>query len=259
MGRGPLTGKKIAGLAAVGAVAGLMSGLFGVGGGLVAVPILAWSGLPQREAAATSMAAIIPISLVSVSSYALGGNVDWIAGLLLAAGFAGGAQIGSRLLSSLSERFLRWFFVFFTVAIIISQLISIPSRDATIELTAFKAVGLVVVGVGVGLLGTLLGLGGGAMMVPALSVIFGASDLIARGTSLLAMFPGAISATIPNARRGLVDVRAGLAIGLAACLFTPLGNLIATHLTPTANTYLFAGYLVVILAMALRTALRTSS
>ncbi len=246
----------VAGVLAVGALAGLMSGLFGVGGGLVVVPILAWAGLPQREAAATSMAAIIPISLVSVASYALGANIDWIAGLLLALGFAGGAQIGSRLLTRLPERFLRWFFVAFTVAIIASQLASIPSRDAVIALTPLKGAGLVAVGVAVGVLGTLLGLGGGAMMVPALSIVFGASDLVARGTSLLAMFPGAISATIPNARRGLVDLRTGLAIGLAACLFTPVGNLAATRLSPAANTYLFAGYLAVILAMSIRSALK---
>ena len=223
---------------------------------MVVVPVLAWSGLSQKQAAATSMAAIIPISLVSVSVYARGGNVDWIAGILLAAGFAVGAQLGSRLLSSLSERFLRWFFVAFILVVIVSQLVSIPSRDATISHSPLKAAVLALVGVGVGLLGTLLGLGGGAIMVPALSVAFGASDLIARGTSLLAMFPGAIAATVPNARRGLVDLRSGLAIGLAACLFTPIGNLVATRLTPTANTLLFASYLTVILAMSVRTALR---
>lgn len=256
MQREPLTPRRLAALAAVGALAGLMSGLFGVGGGLVVVPVLAWAGLAQKEAAATSMAAIIPISLVSVTAYARGGDVDWLAGLLLAVGFALGAQLGSRLLSALPERFLRWFFVVFILVIIATQLVSIPSRDATIAHSPVKALLLAGLGVGVGFLGTLLGLGGGAIMVPALAVAFGASDLIARGTSLLAMFPGAIAATVPNARRGLVDLRSGLAIGLSACLFTPLGNAIATRLSPTANTLLFASYLALILAMSVRTALR---
>lgn len=70
---------------------------------------------------------------------------------------------------------------------------------------------LVVVGVVVGLLSGMFGIGGGALAVPALSILFGASDLIARGTSLLAMFPNSITTSVANLKRNLVHVKAASA------------------------------------------------
>ena len=95
-------------LVVVGVAAGLLSGLFGIGGGTVIVPALVLVGLTQRQAAATSLAAIVPTSISGVVSYAMGGDVDWVAALLLACGMVIGSQIGSWLLSRLPEMFLRW-------------------------------------------------------------------------------------------------------------------------------------------------------
>ncbi|MBR5950386.1 MAG: sulfite exporter TauE/SafE family protein, partial [Actinomycetaceae bacterium] len=110
-------------------------------------------------------------------------------------------------------------------------------------------------GIAVGTFASLLGVGGGALMVPAFISLFGASDLIARGTSLLAMIPGSISATIPNARKKLVKHKYALIVGVSACVFSPLGNIIATHLTPKTNSILFASYLAFILLRSIWTAL----
>ena len=242
-------------MVAVGAAAGLTSGLFGVGGGLVIVPMLVWLGMTQRRAAATSMAAIIPISAVAVLSYTFHGDVDWAAGLLMTLGFVIGAQIGTRLLHYFSEVLLRWIFVIFVSFIIVSQLITIPAREARIELSLLSGIAMVVCGIAVGTFASLLGVGGGALMVPAFISLFGASDLIARGTSLLAMIPGSISATIPNARKKLVKHKYALIVGVSACVFSPLGNIIATHLTPKTNSILFASYLAFILLRSIWTAL----
>lgn len=242
-------------MVAVGAAAGLTSGLFGVGGGLVIVPALVWLGMTQRRASATSMAAIIPISAVAVLSYAFHGDVDWAAGFLMTLGFVIGAQIGARLLHFFSEKLLRWIFVVFVSFIIASQLITIPARDAHIDLSVLTGLAMVVCGIAVGSLASLLGVGGGAMMVPAFISLFSASDLIARGTSLLAMIPGSISATIPNTRKKLVEHKYALIVGVSACVFSPLGNLVATHLSPHANSILFAAYLTFILLRSLWAAL----
>lgn len=67
----------------VGVLVGLLSGLFGIGGGTIIVPALVWLGLTQRHAAATSMLAIVPTSVSGVLAYAVEGNVDWIAALLM--------------------------------------------------------------------------------------------------------------------------------------------------------------------------------
>ncbi len=71
-------------LAAIGTLAGLFSGLFGVGGGIVMVPLLMlWLGYGAREATGTSLAAIILIAAVAVVTHAGYGNVDVEKGLLV--------------------------------------------------------------------------------------------------------------------------------------------------------------------------------
>lgn len=238
----------------VGLLAGLMSGLFGVGGGTVIVPLLVLIlGFDQRFAAGTSLAAIVPTATVGVVSYAIHGSVAWIPALILAVGAVGGAQIGTWLLPRLSLTVLRWSFVGFLVAVIVSLFIVIPSRDADLPLTVVTVIGFIVLGVVTGTLAGLLGVGGGIIVVPALMILFGASDLIAKGTSLLMMIPTAVSGTIGNFRRHNVDLFAAGLVGVAACTTTALGAWIATIINPFTANILFAVFLVVIAGqMALR-------
>ncbi|WP_318594118.1 sulfite exporter TauE/SafE family protein [Bifidobacterium breve] len=242
--------RGIAVMVVVGVLVGLLSGLFGIGGGTIIVPALVWLGLTQRHAAATSMLAIIPTSVSGVLSYAVNGNVDWIAALLVFIGMFVGGQIGSLLLSRLSEVVLRWAFV------ILSQLIFVPSRDSSIELNLVTGLLMVVFGVIAGILAGLLGVGGGAILVPSLSILFDASDLIARGTSLLAMFPNAVTTTVANVRRRMVHAKVGLIIGIVAALTAPLGTWIAEAMTPRTGEILFATYLTVLLIRSVWVALK---
>lgn len=238
--------RRIAALMVVGMLSGLMSGLFGIGGGTIIVPALVWLGLTQRHAVATSLAAIIPTAIAGVISYAQSGHVDWIAALLLACGTIIGSQLGSWLLSRLPEMVLRWAFAAFLVFVIVSQIVGTPSRDGTIHMTFLTGALLVLLGVFVGTLSGLLGIGGGAIVVPALSLAFGASDLVARGTSLLMMIPNAIAGSVANVRRGLVNLRDGLIIGVVAACLTPAGTWIAGSLSARMGANLFAVYLCVI-------------
>ncbi|WP_291526489.1 sulfite exporter TauE/SafE family protein [Bifidobacterium sp. UBA744] len=254
-----LTPRNVLVMAGVGVLAGFLSGLFGIGGGTIIVPTLVWCGMTQRNAAATSLAAIVPISIVGVGSYAARGNVDWVAAILLAVGIVIGAQIGSWLLSRLPEKILQWAFVVFLLLVIVQQFIFIPSRDSVIHLTVLSGVALVAFGVVTGILSGILGIGGGTILVPALSLLFQASDLVARGSSLLAMFPGAISGTVSNARRRLVNVKVGLIIGVCACVMTPLGNLVASAVSARVNAMLFAAYLVFLLVRSLWVAAKKSN
>ena len=104
----------------------------------------------------------------------------------------------------------------------------------------------------------LLGVGGGAICVPALSILFGASDLIARGTSLLSMFPNAMTTTVANVRRKMVHAKAGLIIGIVAALTAPLGTWIAGAMSPRAGGILFATYLTVLLIRSIWVALKVT-
>ncbi|MBW1638556.1 sulfite exporter TauE/SafE family protein [Microbacterium resistens] len=249
--RGP---RAYASFIGIGLAAGLLSGLFGVGGGTVIVPLLVLLlGFDQRLAAGTSLAAIVPTATVGVVSYAVSGSVAWVPALLLAAGAVVGAQIGTRLLPRISQTALRWFFVGFLVIVIVSLFLVIPSRDAALELTWATGPLLVVVGLLTGVMAGLIGVGGGVIVVPVLMLGFGTSDLIAKGTSLLMMIPTAVSGTIGNIRHQNVDLLAAGLIGLAACTTTALGAWLATLIDPFAGNMLFAAYLVVIgVQMALK-------
>ncbi|MFC3624117.1 sulfite exporter TauE/SafE family protein [Microbacterium aurantiacum] len=231
----------------VGLLAGLMSGLFGVGGGTVIVPLLVLVlGFDQRLAAGTSLGAIVPTASVGVISYALNDSVAWIPALILAGGAVIGAQIGTALLARLSQTVLRWGFVGFLGVVIVMLFIVIPSRDAVLELTWWTGLGLIALGLVTGVLAGLLGVGGGIIVVPALIFLFGTSDLVAKGTSLLMMIPTAISGTIGNIRRHNIDLVAAGIVGLAAITTTALGAWIAVRVDPQVGNILFAAFLVFI-------------
>lgn len=245
-------------LIVVGMLVGVLSGMFGIGGGTVIVPALVWLGLSQRNAAATSTLAIVPTSISGVISYATGGHVDWLAAALLFCGMFIGGQIGSWLLSRLPELVLRWIFVAFLVFVVINQVSFVPSRDHQIVMTVATGVCLALLGVVIGMLAGLLGIGGGALAVPALSILFGASDLIARGTSLLAMFPNSITTSVANMKRNLVHVKAALIIGLVAAVTAPLGTWIAGEVSPRVGAIMFACYLCVLLVRSVFVAVKAT-
>ncbi|MFP1603188.1 sulfite exporter TauE/SafE family protein [Microbacterium esteraromaticum] len=231
----------------IGLLAGLLSGLFGVGGGTVIVPLLVLMlHYGQRRGAGTSLAAIVPTASIGVISYALADAVAWIPALILAGGAVVGAQIGTWLLPKVSQSALRWGFVAFLVAVIVSLFVVIPSREAELVLGWGNGIGLAGVGVGTGIIAGLIGVGGGVVVVPVLMLVFGTSDLVAKGTSLLMMIPTAISGTIGNLRHGNVDLLAAGIIGLAACTTTALGAWLATIVDPFVGNMLFAGYLLFI-------------
>jgi hypothetical protein len=105
-------------LIAIGLGGGLLSGLLGVGGGIVMVPLLVlWAGFAQRDAHATSLGAIIPISIAGIATYGAAGEVRYGTALALAAGSVLGAPIGARLLSRMDERMLKIVFGVFLIAV----------------------------------------------------------------------------------------------------------------------------------------------
>lgn len=228
----------------VGLVAGLFSGMFGIGGGILIVPALTMlAGFGQKLASGTSLAAIVPLSLVGVSSYATSGNLSLVGAILIALGALGGAQIGTWLLDRLPVRILKLIFSLFIVVAIVSLFLVVPSRDAILAITWLSALALIVLGVAVGILSGLLGIGGGAIVVPSLMLLFGVSDLVAKGTSLLMMLPTALSGTWGNWRHGNVNLKAAIAIGLPACVTTTLGAWVAHLIPPLTGNILFAVFL----------------
>ena len=105
-------------VAALGLVGGVMSGLFGVGGGIVFVPVLALGlGLSQLDAEATSLLAILPTVVAGAVSQQRYGNVRWRAGLIV--GLAGivGVEAGVFVARALPEDALRRLFGVLMIAV----------------------------------------------------------------------------------------------------------------------------------------------
>lgn len=250
--RGPRTfawpaRRQFIGLILVGLAAGFLSGMFGVGGGIIIVPALTMLlGFGPVMASGTSLAAIIPLAATGVISYASSGSVSWIGACLLAVGGLGGTQLGSWLLVRVSPRRLQLGFGVFMLASVVMLFVNIPSREAVIHINPLTGVLLVLIGFCVGVLAGMMGIGGGIIVVPALMLLLGASDLVAKGTSLLMMIPSALGGTIPNYRRGNVDLAAALIVSLSACMTTVAGTHVAQMVSPLVSNVCFAALVVIV-------------
>jgi uncharacterized membrane protein YfcA len=238
-------------LLATGLVGGFLSGAFGVGGGIIMVPMLIWlAGFDQRRASATSLAAIVPSAIAGAVTYALNGEVDWIAAALVAAGGIAGSFLGTHLLRRLPIGWLRWLFIALLLLIAVRMLLEFPGSSTDIQLQPWVVVGLLALGVLMGVASGLFGIGGGVLMVPLLITVFGAGELLAKGTSLLAMIPTSITGTVQNARHRLVDLRDAAIAGAAATAASFGGVAVAFLLDPRLSAVLF-GILVFLIAAQL--------
>ena len=218
------------------------------------VPLLVTlADMDQRRAAATSLVAIVPTSIVGSLTYFATGQVDLIAGVIVAAGAVTGAVIGSALLRKIPLLWLRWMFIVLLVAVAVRLLFIVPERTDQLQITVAIGLGYLGLGLVMGIASGLFGIGGGVIAVPALVAIFGISDLVAKGTSLLVMIPTGIVGTIANVRGRLVEVRAGLVVGVAATAASVPGVYLALLLTPRLSAILFA---VLLLAAAAQLTVR---
>jgi len=111
-------------LAAVGTAAGAFSGLFGVGGGTVIVPLLVlWLGYGERLATGTSLAAIVVIAVLAAGAQALYGNVDVLKGLLVGVPAVGGVVAGTALQQRLPQRAVSLLFALLLIVIAVELIV----------------------------------------------------------------------------------------------------------------------------------------
>jgi uncharacterized protein len=95
----------------VGLFAGVLSGLFGIGGGLVIVPAMVALGLTQKQAIATSLTALIlPVGVLGVIEYAKHGDIKWSQALAVAGGLVFGVFLGAKLGVQVNDAVLRRLF-----------------------------------------------------------------------------------------------------------------------------------------------------
>ena len=115
---------RLAKLTAIGIAAGAFSGLFGVGGGTVIVPLLIfWFAYGEREATGTSLAAIVIIGGLAAFGQALHGNVDYLNGVLIGIPAIGGVLAGTALQQRVPERSISLLFAVLLIAVAVELII----------------------------------------------------------------------------------------------------------------------------------------
>lgn len=225
---------------AVGLAAGLLSGMFGVGGGILIVPGLIWvATMEQRRAHGTSLAAVLPIAVFGLVTYVANDHVNVGAAVALIAGSLIGTLLGTAWLARAPKRVLSLTFAAL-LAVSAARLMFEIDGSREHALTVGSAVALVVTGFVAGVLAGLLGIGGGVVMVPAMMLVLGLAPVVAKGTSLAVIVPTAIIGTWRNRRNLNVDVRAGTVIGLAGAGTAVVGGMIADRMHDHVSNVLFA-------------------
>lgn len=241
----------------IGLVGGVLSGLFAIGGGIIMVPLLTtFAKINQRVAAATSLASLIPTSIVGTVTYLIVGEVDLLAAGFVSAGAIVGAIVGSALLKRIPLTWLRWMFIVFVLLVAARLFFITPERGAPLDFSALIAVEYVVLGLLMGILSALFGIGGGIIAVPALISVFAMSDLVAKGTSLAVMIPTSAVGTFTNWRNRTVDVRVGLVLGISAAVASVPGAALALALPPRVSSVLFGILLIAVAAQLTYRALK---
>ena len=246
----------------LGAFAGVMAGLLGVGGGLIIVPALAWIFQHQQIAETalmhlaigTSLATIIVTSISSVRAHHQRGAVLWATVWRLTPGIIIGAWLGAAVADALSSFALQKVFAVF-VLLMAAQMgfgaKPAPHRDLP------KTAGMLAAGGAIGAVSAIVGIGGGSLTVPFLSwcnvpirqavATSAACGLpIALAGALGFVVTGLNAPGLPAWSLGYVYGPALLGVALTSMLFAPLGARLAHTLPTEMLKKIFAAFLAVI-------------
>ena len=249
---------------ALGACAGVMAGLLGIGGGLVLVAALAWllprHGVPadaaMHVALASSMASIVLTAASSARAHHKRGSVLWPTVAWMVPGVLLGGWLGSRFAISLDGDVLRWCVAGYCFVIAAQMLLSKPAAPGG-NAVAPRGPFYTVAGTGIGAVSAVVGIGGGSMTVPLL-VWRGVAPVRAVGTSSANGIFIAVGSALGYALQappsalplqgavGYVYLPAALGVAIASVLAAPYGTRLAHALSGDALKRVFAGFLVLV-------------
>lgn len=250
-------------LALVGLIAGVLSGMFGIGGGVVIVPALvALLGFTLTQANGTSLAVLLlPVGIFAVIQYYRQGKLKPLTAALVAVGLVLGGYFGARIALSLPpEQLQRAYGVFLLFAgwrfieplKWIDQLRGRSPRPpdvipSDLVITPTLGVALVIVGLTAGIASGMFGIGGGIVIVPALVGLLRFDQKVAVGTSLGALLlPVSLPGVLAYYQQGELDlgVAAAVAVGLVFGAF--IGARIALGLPSITVKRLYGIFLIVV-------------
>lgn len=192
-------------LALIGVALGLALGLFGGGGGILAIPLLVAAGVPADEAGTTALVVVGIGAIGGLIPHARAGRVDWREGALFGALGIVGAVAGSLLALRTDDRLQLGAFAALLVVAGLLMLRKALQKDtvasADVQRAAWPLV--IVTAMGVGLLTGFFGVGGGFLVVPALTLVLGMPIHKATATALLVIIINSTAAFLPRATEAL--------------------------------------------------------
>lgn len=215
-----------AGYIILGIIAGILSGLFGIGGGIILVPsIIVFFGVDILDANATSLAAmLLPVGALGVWAYYKAGFINIKESLWIAVGLFVGSFFGGEMAVNISESLLAKLYagILLYIALSYFDLFSYFRKKTTSEASAQPKLkktflAFVLVGLGAGVFAGLFGKGGGIIIVPALIGIFRYDPKMAAATSLAALqLPVGLPSVIVYAQNGHLQIQnaALIAVGI---------------------------------------------
>jgi uncharacterized protein len=243
------------GILIVGILAGVMSGLFGIGGGIVMVPtLIAIFGMNMLDANATSLAAmLLPVGVFGVINYYKAGYINIKDSLWIALGLFGGSFFGAELAVSLDVNLLAKLYAAYLLWIAVGYF-DIPSyfsrnknkkQTDDIQIKTQRAVWqFILIGVLAGVIAGMFGKGGGLVIVPILIKFFDYDPKAASATSLAALqLPVGLPSVIVYAEDGHLNFfYAGLmAFGILVGVF--FGSKLALNLSSAIFKKVYAVFL----------------
>jgi uncharacterized protein len=225
-----------------GLVSGMLAGILGIGGGSVLVPLMVYLGFTPINAIGTSSLAILLTSLSgSIQNWRMG-YIDWrkISSLGLPALLA--AQLGAMLAQYTPPHWLLFGFAALMLTNIYlvglkQRLINVESSEPATQ--RWKLSANIITGSLAGLVAGLVGVGGGAIMVPLQMLLLGETIKVAIQTSLGVVVLTAVSATIGHSINGHVLFTHGIILGIGGLLGAQFGTRYLPKLPDTIVSNLF--------------------
>lgn len=230
---------------------GTLVGLLGIGGGVVLVPALVYLlHYDQHMAQGTSLFILLPpIGLGALREYWKNGQVDLRAGIYCALGFLIGGYGGGKLAVPMPSSVLKMIFGCFLMvsAVLLWRKTNGASTAEPEGAVAAKESGMRALGIfctaGIcGVAAGMVGIGGGVLLVPLLSLLFGFGQHRAQGTSLIALIPPTgLLAFLAYWKAGYVDLHTGELLIPGVFVGGILGGMLARKLNPRRMAEVFAG------------------
>jgi uncharacterized membrane protein YfcA len=201
--------------------------------------------MARAAASGTTIAAVLPISVVAAVTYAGLHNVDDRAASAIVPGAAAGVIIGSLLASRVRAPVLRSLFNLVLLATAVRLLIALPSggvHQIAAEVPALLM--LCALGTVAGLASGMLGSGGGSFLVPTLVLGFGLVQQVAQGTVLLALIPIWVIGALTHHKTHTLRLREAATMGCCGAVTVPIGAVIASHVGALPLRVIFAAFLI---------------